>query len=159
MCCILAARWSFVNLQSPDYSAVIMQFTTPPSYGSTVVTVSGIAKDNEILIANSSATFTHDETRKDDDTDWPAPTSVTCRWEGKTKDGKPVTAEASGSVEPRLDRIDVMAEVPGFVKAIVAQAAGTKPYIYQVNYLSTLLRHKLTQPPVFPEIQVQDQGR
>jgi hypothetical protein len=25
-----------------------------------------------------------------------------------------------------------MAEVPGFVKTIVAAAAGTKPYIYQV---------------------------
>ena len=29
------------------------------------------------------------------------------------------------------DRVDVMAEVPGFVKKIVAGAAGTKPYIYQ----------------------------
>ena len=29
--------------------------------------------------------------------------------------------------------VDVMAEVPAFVKQIVAAAAGTKPYIYQVS--------------------------
>lgn len=50
-----------------------------------------------------------------------------------TKDGQAVEAVLETDFEDRLDRIDVMAEVPGFVKQIVAGAAGTKPYIYQVR--------------------------
>ena len=52
---------------------------------------------------------------------------------GTTKDGKPVEAVLEGGLGDRLDRIDVMGEVPAFVKNIVAAAAGTKPYIYQVG--------------------------
>jgi hypothetical protein len=37
----------------------------------------------------------------------------------------------AGPLGDRLDRVDIMAEVPGFVKNIVAAAVGTKPYIYQ----------------------------
>ncbi len=44
-----------------------------------------------------------------------------------------MVAECSGSLGPRIDRVDIMAEVPKFVKQIVAGAAGTRPYIYQVG--------------------------
>ena len=40
-------------------------------------------------------------------------------------------AELKGSLGLRLDRIDVMGEMPKFVKQIVAGASGAKPYIYQ----------------------------
>jgi len=38
-----------------------------------------------------------------------------------------------GELGARVDRVDVLAEVPGFVKAIIAQAGGLKPYIYQFH--------------------------
>lgn len=109
-----------------------MQFTTPPSYGSTTVTVGGIAKDGEIIFAGPLGEVKHLETKGDNINDWPEPTKISFNWKGSTKDGKSVEAVVEGELEDRLDRIDVMAEVPGFVKSIVAAAAGTKPYIYQV---------------------------
>jgi hypothetical protein len=109
-----------------------MQFTTPPSYGSTVVTVGGIAKDNELLFAGATNTAKHTEIKGDPENDWPEPSAAAYHWEGKTKDGQEASFDLQGSLGPRLDRIDVMAEVPGFVKTIVATAVGTKPYIYQV---------------------------
>lgn len=128
----VAARWNFVNFQSPTYSAILMEFTTPPSYASTLVRVSGIATDGKLLFANTgSGDAKHTATTQDSENDWPEPTAASYHWEGKTEDGKEVSAVVEGSLGPRLDRIDVMAEVPGFVKAIVATAAGTKPYIYQ----------------------------
>jgi hypothetical protein len=126
-----AARWNFVNFQSPSYSAVLMEFTTPASYASTVVRVSGIATDDKLLIAGTDGEAKHTETKKDSDNDWPEPTAASYHWVGKTADGKEVTADLSGPLGAKYDRVDVMAEVPGFVKAIVATAAGTKPYIYQ----------------------------
>ncbi|KAB2578787.1 Histone H4 [Lasiodiplodia theobromae] len=126
-----AASWNFVNFQSPTYSAVMMEYVTPPSYGSTVVSVGGIATEGALIFAGAHNTAKHTEKKQDTDNDWPEPVSASYVWNGKTADGKDVHADLTGSLGPRVDRVDVMAEVPGFVKAIVASAAGTKPYIYQ----------------------------
>jgi hypothetical protein len=127
-----AARWNFATFQSPTYSTVLMEFTTPTSYGSTVVRVGGIATDEKLLLAGTTGMdVKHLETKKDSDNEWPEPTAASYHWSGKTDDGKDVTADLSGQLGSRYDRIDVMAEVPGFVKTFVASAVGTKPYIYQ----------------------------
>lgn len=110
-----------------------MEFTTPPSYGSTVVNVGGVVKDGEIISAGATNSATHLESAQDTENDWPEPTSARFVWDGKTKDDKDFHAELEGSLGKRLDRVDVMAEVPGFVKAIVGSVAGTRPYIYQVG--------------------------
>ena len=111
----------------------MMEYTTPPSYGSTVVNVGGIVQDGDIICAGSSNSATHVEIRDDPENEWPEPAAVKFEWSGTTKDGKAVTAELAGSLGERLDKVDVMAEVPGFVKAFVGSVAGTKPYIYQVS--------------------------
>ncbi|KAK8160832.1 oxidative stress survival, Svf1-like protein [Phyllosticta citrichinensis] len=127
-----AARWNFVNFQSPTYSAVMMEFTTPPSYATTTVNVSAIATDGKLIVANPNGTAAHTEKRQDSENDWPEPFAAAFTWNGKTVDGQQdLHAELSGSLGPRTDRVDVMAEVPGFIKTLVASAAGTKPYIYQ----------------------------
>ncbi|ODH45002.1 hypothetical protein ACO22_00480 [Paracoccidioides brasiliensis] len=127
----LAARWNFGTFQSPAYSAVFMEYTTPPSYGSTVVSVGGVVKGGEIVCAGPVQPAVHLESEKDDYTSWPQPKSVRLTWDGKTKDGEPVSAVLEGSLGRRLDRVDVMAEVPGIIKSIAGSVAGTKPYIFQ----------------------------
>ena len=134
---LLAAKWNFVDFQSPKYSAVMMEFTTPPAYGSTVVNIGGIARDGEIIYAGSSNSAQHTKLNDDPETEWPEPSAVKFSWSGTTKDGKVVRAEMQGNLGPRLDKIDVMAKVPGFIKAIVGGVVGTKPYIYQVRSIYT----------------------
>lgn len=129
-----AAKWTFANFQSPTYAAVMMEYVTPPSYGSTVVNVGGLAKDGEIITAGSSHTAQHIEVKPDPETEWPEPGAMKLTWTGKTKDGKDVDAMVEGPLAERLDRVDVMAEVPAFLKKIVGGVAGTKPYIYQVSH-------------------------
>lgn len=126
-----AAKWNFVNFQSPTYSAVMMEFTTPPSYGSTVVNVGGIVTDSEIIYAGASNSAKHTQMKDDPDTDWAEPTAVQFIWNGNCSDGKAMYAELNGSLGRRADRVDVMAKVPGVIKTIVGGVAGTKPYIYQ----------------------------
>ncbi len=128
-----AAKWNFVDFQSPNYSAVMMEYTTPPSYGSAVVNVGGIAQDGEIICAGSTNSAQHTEVKGDPENNWPEPGAVRYLWSGKTKEGRSVSAELEGSLGKRLDKVDVMAKVPGFVKTIVGGVAGTKPYIYQVR--------------------------
>lgn len=129
----IAARWNFADFVSPEYSAVLMEFTTPPSYGSTKVTIGSIARDGKLLFAGPCPAVIHDSVKGDSEVDWPEPSEITFRWQGKGADGDEVSASISGQIGDRIDRIDVMAEVPGFVKQIVANAAGTRPYIYQVR--------------------------
>lgn len=136
-----AARWKTVNFQSPTYSAVMIEYTTPPSYGSTVVNVGGIAKDGEIIVAGSSNSATHLETVQDPDNDWPVPKSAKYVWNGKARDDKIIEAVLETSLGDHVDRVDVMVEVPGFIKTIVGNVVGTKPYIYQVHLPCSL--HKI----------------
>ena len=128
-----AAQWKFVNFQSPTYTAVMMEYITPPSYGSTVVNVGGIVKDGEIVCAGATNLAQHTEIKGDPENDWPEPGGAKFLWSGQTKEGKVVNAELGGSLGQRLDRIDVMAQVPGFIKSLVGGVVGTKPYIYQVR--------------------------
>lgn len=131
---MLAAKWNFVNFQTPSYSAVMMEYVTPPSYGSTIVNVGGIVQDGEIICAGAANSAQHTEIKHDPENKWPEPTAVRFLWSGKTSEGKPVSAEVAGSLGKRLDKVDVMAEVPNFVKTIVGSVSGAKPYIYQVNF-------------------------
>ncbi|PKS09096.1 hypothetical protein jhhlp_003710 [Lomentospora prolificans] len=148
-----AARWNFVNFQGPTHSAILMEFITPPSYGSTSVRVGIIAKDGEIVAANCDSTVTHLKSAGDPLNDWPAPSEARFTWAGKTKDGVEVTAVLEGPLGDRLDRIDVMAEVPGFVKKIVQSAAGTKPYVYQYSP-----KDKLSLKLKVGETEISEQG-
>jgi len=127
-----AAKWNFVDFQGPEYSAVLMDFITPPSYGSTAVGVGVIAKDGEIICGGCDVQSEHLEVREDSENDWREPVRARYTWRGTTKDGKKVEAVLEGELEERLDKVDILAEVPGFVKKIVAGTVGTKPYIYQV---------------------------
>ncbi|CAH0014496.1 unnamed protein product [Clonostachys rhizophaga] len=126
-----AGKWNFAYFQGPSHSAVMMEFTTPPSYGSTVVNVGGITKGDTILFAGSNNAVGHVKTEQDPDNDWPEPTRVSFTWKGKDNDGNQVEASLEEDLGTRLDRIDIMAELPAFVKSILATAVGLKPYCYQ----------------------------
>ena len=118
-----------------------MEYTTPPSYGSTIVNVGGIATDGEILCAGSAGNSAqHTKVKSDHENDWPEPEAVKYVWVGVTKDKKPVSATLAGSLGKRLDKVDVMAKIPGFIKTIVGGVVGTKPYIYQVSRLELRVR-------------------
>ncbi|KAK2624426.1 hypothetical protein QTJ16_006376 [Diplocarpon rosae] len=138
-----AGKWKFCNFQSENYSAILMEFITPASYANTVVTVGGLTRGNEIITAGSSGKGTWTKVKEDIVSGAAPPEAAKFEWSGKTKDGKDVTAVIDCTLTDHFDRIDIMAEVPGFVKSIVAGAAGTKPYIYQYPDTPTTLKIKI----------------
>ncbi|RVX70683.1 hypothetical protein B0A52_05333 [Exophiala mesophila] len=132
----LAARWNFVNFQGPSYSAVLMQYTTPQSYGKTSVSFGGIAKDGEIVVAGNTE-VKHVESKQESEYDWPEPTVISWQWIGE-KDGKEVVGSIDGELPQRTDRVDVLAHLPGFVKSFISGATGLKPHIFQYSSKDTL---------------------
>ncbi|KAG9234948.1 oxidative stress survival, Svf1-like protein [Amylocarpus encephaloides] len=125
-----AAKWDFVTFQTPTYSAIMMEFTTPASYASTKVTVGGIAKDGEIISAGAHCTVKHPETKEDPETFWPEPITAEYQWEGKSKEGD-FSAILKGPLGDRMDRIDILSHIPGVIKSLVGGVVGTRPYVYQ----------------------------
>ncbi|KAL2826379.1 oxidative stress survival, Svf1-like protein [Aspergillus pseudoustus] len=123
-----AARWNFVTFQTPSYSALMMEFTTPPSYASTRVNVGGVVNDTEILYAGGNNVVTYPETKEDPDTQWTEPISAEYTWQ--SKDGQ-FSATLKGPLGERRDRVDVLHHIPGVIKSLVGGVVGTKPYIYQ----------------------------
>lgn len=107
-----------------------MEYETPPSYGNTIVNVGGVVVDGKILFAGSSNSATHTQSRHDAETGWPEPLAAKFEWSsGKDSNGGEALLE--GAYGEKLDKVDVMAEVPGFVKQIVGGVSGARPYIYQ----------------------------
>lgn len=128
-----AAKWNFVTFQTPTYSAIMMEFTTPASYGHTSVNVGGIVKDGEIVYAGATNTVKHTESKEDPETMWPEPISAEYKWAGKSKSGE-FSAILSGPLGERTDRVDILSHIPSFIKSVVGGVVGTRPFCYQVSY-------------------------
>jgi hypothetical protein len=130
-----AKSWNFLNFQSENYAAIQMEFTTPPSYACTKINI-GIVTDNEkILIATINNTVIHKNPTVDE-VGWPVPGAIQFNYikDKQDEEAKPddkIEAKVSGELVTMVERVDVMAEIPQFVKNIVSNVAGAKPYIYQ----------------------------
>lgn len=133
-----AKSWTFLNFQSEDYTAVLMEFTTPKSYANTTVNI-GIVCDTKNIL---SVTVDNDAEYIDSEVDsvgWPVPKEISVSFNGINADIKdddvesadPFNTIVKGKLDNLVERVDVMAEIPTFVKNIVSGVAGTKPYIYQ----------------------------
>ncbi|KAF8543071.1 oxidative stress survival, Svf1-like protein [Trichophaea hybrida] len=133
-----ASKWNFITFQSEKLNAIMMEFTTPPSYGSQTVNVGGVFKDDALVLGTTAGTFQHTESALDPDTQWVEPTSIKVLWKGTSQDGKDTEASLEVKLGSRIDRVDIMAEVPAIIKRVIAGAVGTRPYIYQYRQKATL---------------------
>lgn len=135
-----AALWNFLNFQSEHFLVVLMEFTTPKLYAKTRVLLGIVVKDNRIVAASVDNTVTHLDTTSDD-YGWPVPGTIKFEFDGVDAEADlaaitdglapKVHTEVTGLLKQLVERVDVMAEIPQFVKAIVSGVAGIKPCIYQ----------------------------
>lgn len=134
-----AARWNFLNFQGPTFSAILMEFTTPSSYHHEKSSIGCVVKDNKLISTAVNCTTKHLTTDRDD-VGWPQPTSIEFDINGpkiESSDGdiekNIVEATVKGPISNLVRRIDVMAEIPHFLKKVASGVSGTKPYIYQYS--------------------------
>lgn len=125
-----AKAWNFLNFQSETYAAVQMEFTTPRSYASTKVNIAILATNDKILSCSINNSIVHEQA-KVDEVGWPVPKAITFNFDGVDADNKPVVGKVSGDLTNLVERVDVLAEIPQFIKNIASGVSGTNPYIYQ----------------------------
>jgi Svf1-like C-terminal lipocalin-like domain/Svf1-like N-terminal lipocalin domain len=114
--------------------------------GGKLVTVTGeTAWPDEPLSDHASirSRATHFDTQVDSDTMHSPPSRLVFEWAGPS-----VAPGLQGDISAKLDvdvgspqspkglieKVDVLAEIPKVIKAVVNYVAGTKPYIYQVGF-------------------------
>lgn len=125
-----AKAWNFLNFQSESYSAVQMEFTTPRSYANTKINIAILTSNNKILSCSVNNEIVH-ENAEVDEVGWPVPKSITFNFDGVNDENKKVVGKVYGDLKTLVERVDVMAEIPQFIKNIATGVSGTKPYIYQ----------------------------
>ncbi|KAI0303753.1 survival factor 1 [Multifurca ochricompacta] len=145
---LVASRWNFAHFQSSAHggvSAIQMEFTTTNAYGrkgqlAAVTAETKWPDEAQPEQADVISRAQHLDGVRDPDTGYTQPTKLLFRWGAKS-----ILPDAPGSIEgtlavdvgnleePRglIEKVDVLAEIPTVVKAVVSYVAGTKPYIYQ----------------------------
>ncbi|KEF55792.1 uncharacterized protein A1O9_08543 [Exophiala aquamarina CBS 119918] len=100
--------WNFVNFQSSTYSAVMMEFTTPLSYSSTVVNVGAIVADGQLIYTGVDNVAEHIEKQEDPEARWHEPTMIGYWWKSISPTSEGIETSLIGAPGKRQDRIDII---------------------------------------------------
>lgn len=125
-----AKAWNFLNFQSEAHSAVQMEFTTPRSYANTKINIAILTSKDKILSCSINNEVVH-ENSEVDEVGWPVPKAITFNFDGVDTNNTPVIGKVHGELKTLIERVDVMAEIPQFIKNIASGVSGARPYIYQ----------------------------
>ncbi|CCE64364.1 hypothetical protein TPHA_0H01580 [Tetrapisispora phaffii CBS 4417] len=138
-----AKTWNFLNFHSEEGSTVLIEFTTPKSYANTKVSIGIVTSKEDILAVTVDNNYEHLNSEVDE-IGWKVPKNIQVTLNGiksnisdeqvaggELTDADKFTAVYEAKLEQLVERVDVMSEIPQFVKNIVSGIAGTKPYIYQ----------------------------
>lgn len=154
---------NFQSREHGGVSAIQMEFTTleqfgrkGPGSGGVKVNIGSLVIRGRLVAVTGETSWpdeplkddapvksraAHFATYKDPDTSYHAPSRIAFEWSGSDISSGlgPVTAKLEvdvGTYEaPKglLEKVDVLAEIPKVVKAVVNYVSGAKPYIYQVS--------------------------
>lgn len=128
----LAKSWNFLNFQGPTVSAVVMEFVTPGSYGFGRSSVGGVVKDGKLISTAVGVDIEHQD-KEEDSVGWTYPKAISFSLSGPDPSGEgQVKTTVSGKIN-LVERLDVMAEIPAFVKRVASGLSGARPFIYQYS--------------------------
>ena len=138
-----AKAWNFVYVHTPEHTAVVMEYITPKSYANTKVSVGIVTTKDDVIMLSLDNNYEHLNSEIDE-VGWPVPHDIRVQFDGVKKevsdeqiakgevsDADKCTAVIEAPMKNLVQKVDVMGEIPGFVKNIVSGIAGIKPYIYQ----------------------------
>jgi len=124
-----------------------MQFETPKSYANSIVSQAIVTTDDDKETKIIACPCDNDlkllGQYKDEETGWNYAKAVDYTFNGYeikdngvdnepiTDDSNAIKFELKGELTELIERMDVMNEIPQFVKNIVSGVTATKPFIYQ----------------------------
>jgi hypothetical protein len=156
---------NFQSDEHGGVSAIQMEFTTPDAYGrrgsgsgGVKVNIGSVVVGGKLVSVCAetiwpdekpeegeivSRAFHHNATI-DPETTYAQPREVEYVWAGPSllpdapgKVSANLKIDVGTPTEPKglIEKVDVLAEIPAVLKSVISYVAGTKPYIYQVQFL------------------------
>jgi hypothetical protein len=117
---LIASRWNFVSFQSDDASLSMCEFETTPYYGSKKVNQGSLTVANKLVGVSVKNKAQFLETMLDPDTQYNIPTKIKYTWEGTTLEtNENFSVSLNIKLDVLMDKIDVLNEIPYFLKKIV----------------------------------------
>lgn len=155
---LLASRWNFADFQcipkSPEedqVSLIMMEFTTTAQHKHRKVNVGSVVVNGELVAITiggsdvpqgSGNEAAHQELALDKDTGYNAPNKISFEWTGPAIADRSKTVKANVTLDASqglAEKVDVLAEIPYFIKKVVNVVSGAKPYVYQVRLPTSLV--------------------
>jgi hypothetical protein len=134
---LVASKWNFIDFQAENAALSMMQFTTTKQYGGVEVNQGSIVINDKLISVSVQNNVELIDLQKDPQTKYDIPKRVKLTWKGKTiqekgsdEQPKPVSVVMMVPLGNLIDKIDILAEIPWFLKKIV-QTFVVKPYVYQ----------------------------
>ncbi|KAI7872432.1 oxidative stress survival, Svf1-like protein [Spinellus fusiger] len=132
---LIASNWNFVNFQAKEASLSMMQFTTTKQYGAVEINQGSLVLNDKLVCVSVDNHVELLDLEKDPETEYNIPKKIKLSWRGKTiakedEELKDVSIVLTVDVKNLVDKIDVLSEIPWFLKKLV-QTFVVKPYIYQ----------------------------
>jgi hypothetical protein len=132
---LIASKWNFIDFQAENAALSMMQFTTTKQYGGIEVNQGSIVINDKLVSVSVQNNVELMDLQKDPETGYAIPKHVKLTWKGHTiQEGdvpvKPVSVVMMVPLLNLIDKIDILAEIPWFLKKIV-QTFVVKPYVYQ----------------------------
>ena len=134
---LIASNWNFCNFHSKEASLSMMQFQTTKQYGAININQGSIVLNGKLISVSVENHVELLDLAKDEETEYDIPQKIKLTWKGKTikeegdeEPAKDVHVEMMVTVKNLVDKIDVLNEIPWFLKKLV-QTFVVKPYIYQ----------------------------
>lgn len=133
---LIASNWNFANFHSKEASIGMMQFQTTKQYGSVNINQGSVVLNGKLVCVSVENAVELMHKKLDVDTNYEIPEEIKLTWKGKTikekeeEETKDVSIVMIVQVKNLIDKIDVLSEIPYFLRKIV-QSLIVKPYIYQ----------------------------
>lgn len=154
---LLASRWNFANFYSPpsdptssadqqdSVALLMMEFTTTAQHNHRKVNVGSVVVNGELVAVTmggsdvpegSGNKAEHQQLQLDQDTGYNTPRNLNFVWAGPAISDRSKTVKANVQFDTSkglAEKVDVLAEIPYFIKKVVNVVSGAKPYIYEVR--------------------------
>ncbi|KAI8147423.1 oxidative stress survival, Svf1-like protein [Fennellomyces sp. T-0311] len=133
---LIASNWNFCNFHSDKASLSMMQFQTTKQYGAVNINQGSLVLNDKLIMVSVENHVELLDLVKDEETEYNIPQKIKLTWKGKTikeeggDEPKDVQVTMVVSIKNLVDKIDVLNEIPWFLKKLV-QTFVVKPYIYQ----------------------------
>ncbi|KAJ3402164.1 hypothetical protein CcCBS67573_g05475 [Chytriomyces confervae] len=125
------SKWNFINFQSEDGALMLYEFEQKVDGGIQVFSQGCLVHENKLIAVTTKNRGVHVQTQRDESSGYEPPSQIYTIMTGKKLEEPttPIKIEYSSLLTHKLDRIDLLAELPFLLRKLI-QTFITAPFLF-----------------------------